>query len=120
MADAKELVEAIKRAAMEAVDANKPTALIFGIVKSVNPLVIETEQQMPLGKSQLILTRNVTSYAASVTVDWTTGSADGHTHTVSGTKSITINNGLTVGEKVLLAREQGGQRFIVLDRVVAT
>lgn len=118
MADANEFVEALKKAAQEAVNAGKPVNVVIGTVTSGNPLTITTEQQMPLGKSQLILSRNVTSYSVPVTVDWATGSADGHTHAVSGTKTLTINNGLAVGDKVWMIREQGGQRFLVVDRVV--
>lgn len=118
MADANELVNAIKKAAKDATEAGKPVNVVIGTVTAVNPLTITTEQQMPLGKSQLILSRNVTSHTVSVNVDWKTESADGHTHTVRGTKSLTINNGLAVGDKVWMIREQGGQRFIVVDRVV--
>ncbi len=31
---------------------------------------------------------------------------------------ITVYNGLKIGEKVLLARQQGGQKYIVIDRVM--
>ena len=118
MADANELVNAIKKAASDAMKAGKPVNAVIGTVTASNPLTITTEQQMPLGKSQLILSRNVTSHAVSVTIDWVTGSGDGHTHPVQGTKTMTINNGLAVGDKVWMIREQGGQRFIVVDRVV--
>ena len=30
---------------------------------------------------------------------------------------ITIHNGLVVGDKVILIRQQGGQKFVVLDRI---
>lgn len=42
-----------------------------------------------------------------------------HSHSVTGTKDITINNALTVGESVVLVRMQGGQKYLVLDRVVS-
>ncbi len=118
MADANELVNAIKKAAKDAEEAGKPVNVVIGTVTAANPLTITTEQQMPLGKSQLILSRNVTSHTVSVNVDWNTESADGHTQPVQGTKTMTINNGLAVGDKVWMIREQGGQRFIVVDRVV--
>lgn len=41
-----------------------------------------------------------------------------HTHTVTGTKTFTVKNGLHLGEAVLLLRVQGGQKFVVLDRMV--
>lgn len=40
-----------------------------------------------------------------------------HHHEIKGRKKIIVYNGLTVGEKVLLLRTQGGQYYIVIDRV---
>lgn len=40
-----------------------------------------------------------------------------HHHDIKGRKKIIIHNGLTVGEKVLLLRTQGGQNYVVIDRV---
>ena len=118
MADANEFVSAIKKAAQDAVNAGKPVNVVIGTVTAADPLTITTEQQMPLSKSQLILSRNVTSHVVPVTIDWKTENADGHTHPIRGVKTLTINNGLAVGDKVWMIREQGGQRFVVVDRVV--
>ena len=43
-----------------------------------------------------------------------------HNHKISGSKSININNALKVNEKVILLRVQGGQKYIVIDRVVSS
>lgn len=40
-----------------------------------------------------------------------------HNHSIDGRKSITIHNGLEVGDEVLLLRMQGGQKYIVIDKV---
>lgn len=40
-----------------------------------------------------------------------------HKHDISGIKTLTICNGLKNGDKVILIRVQGGQRYIVLDKV---
>lgn len=42
-----------------------------------------------------------------------------HSHAYSGRKKFTVHLGLKVGEKVLLLRCDGGQKFIVLDRLEA-
>ncbi len=62
MSDAAELVKVIKRTAMEAVEKGKPVNILFGKVVSADPLRINVEQRMELGRSQLILGRNVTDY----------------------------------------------------------
>ena len=62
MADANELVETLKRAAVEAMEAKKPVNVYFGEVVSAAPLKINVEQKMVLGEKQLILSRNVTNF----------------------------------------------------------
>ncbi len=41
-----------------------------------------------------------------------------HLHEVIGEKELVIHNALQLEEKVLLVRMQGGQKFLVVDRVV--
>lgn len=40
-----------------------------------------------------------------------------HSHNLSGRKKITVHNSLVAGDKVILIRQQEGQKFIVIDRV---
>lgn len=130
MADANELVETLKRAAVEAMEAKKPVNVYFGEVVSAAPLKINVEQKMELGEKQLILSRNVTNFKTSITGGniknyYYTGSttdsgtapvSPSHVHAV-GKIEITVHNGLVVGDEVILIRQQGGQKFIVLDRI---
>lgn len=128
MPDASELLVAIKKAAKEAVDASKPMNLIFGTVVGVSPLQVSIESRITLGASQLFLTSAVRERTVTMTVAHTTDSASGgsgdtayasHAHGYTGTKEFTVHNGLAVGETVILLRMQGGQKFLVLDRVVS-
>ena len=66
LADANELVETLKRAAVEAMEAKKPVNVYFGEVVSAAPLKINVEQKMVLGEKQLILSRNVTNFKTSI------------------------------------------------------
>ena len=128
LADATGLVEKIKKAAQEANEATKPVNVCFGEVVNKSPLEINVEQKMVLGESQLILTRNVTDYMTTVTVQWNTEigvlSSDGkttapppHLHGVVGTKNFLMHNAPEVGDEVILIRQQEGQKFIVVDRI---
>ena len=130
MADANELVETLKRAAVEAMEAKKPVNVYFGEVVSAAQLQINVEQKMVLGEKQLILSRNVTNFKTSITGGniknyYYTGSttdsgtapvSPSHVHAV-GKIEITVHNGLVVGDEVILIRQQEGQKFIVLDRI---
>lgn len=127
--DANELVDTLKRAAVEAVEAGKPVNVYFGEVVSASPLKINVEQKMILGEKQLILSRNVTDFKTKITAgniknyyytgDVNSGTAPvspSHVHAV-GTIEVTVHNGLAVGDEVILIRQQEGQRFIVVDRI---
>lgn len=47
-----------------------------------------------------------------------TGSFDNtHNHRIKGTKTIIVYNALKIDDKVVLAQVQGGQEFIILDKV---
>lgn len=105
MPDATELVRLIKKTAVDAVQAAKPANVMFGKVTSVKPLKIMVEQKLTLGASQLVLSRNVTDFQTTATIK-------------GENTTITVHNGLAVGDKVILIRQQGGQKFIVTDRSV--
>lgn len=144
MAEAAELLEIIKLAAVSAVQSEKPLQLCFGTVTSTTPLKITIDQKLTLSEFQLILTKAVTTHQVDIEVSHYTvndafmngkhthgifdtctggGSCDTgnldttHKHAYKGRKKITIYNGLLTGERVLLLRVQGGQKFVVLDRV---
>lgn len=104
MPDAVGLVKVIKKTALEAVEASRPLQVCYGIVTGTAPLRICVEQKLHLGTAQLVLTRNVTDHK---TVIRRAGAEK---------EEITVYNGLAVGEKVVLIREQGGQKYIVADR----
>ncbi len=104
MADVSALVEQIKRLAVGAVDAGKPCGVFFGTVKSDKPLEISVDQKLTLGEGQLILPRAVTDYELEV-------------ETNGVKKKIKVLNSLKVGERVVLLRLEGGQSFLVSDRV---
>ena len=124
----------MKQAGKNATEAGNPVNVCFGKVISTSPLNILVEQKITLGKAQLVLTRNVTDHSVNITMGWETSSSlnthkhtvDGvessdanlsHTHDINGNKKITVHNALQKGDEVLLLRMQGGQKYIVMDRV---
>ena len=122
-----ELLQLIKKAAVEAAEAAKPAKILFGTVTGVDPLVITVEQKKVLTQEFLVLTWAVKDHYVDMTVDHLTENASGgsgdsayaaHNHPYVGRKKFLIHNNLLVGEKVLLLEMQGGQKFVVVDRVV--
>lgn len=121
-------LENVKRAAVEAVATGKPFGFILGTVTSVSPLKVQVDQKLELTASQLILTNAVRDFTVYMTVDHQTeetsggrGYAEfaGHKHAYKGKKAYKVHLALKAGEQVLLLRADGGQKFIILDRVEA-
>lgn len=123
MSDAGELVRLINKAAVEAVEADKPTVFCFGKVVSREPLKISVDQRLILGEKQLILTKAVTDHFVDAFVGFYTdgqtesNTGEKHRHSCRGKKKIFLLKGLKEGEEVILIRIEGGQRYIVLDRI---
>jgi hypothetical protein len=116
-----DILRSFKIAAKEAIEASDPTAIEFGIVTSVAPLKILVEQKKLLTIAQLVLTRNVKDYEIEMTVEHVTEEGDGpdtHIHEYKGKKKFTVHNALKMGDKVMLVKMQGGQKYIVWDKEV--
>lgn len=126
------LIEIIKQAAVEAVKASNPCAIMFGKVISTSPLKINVEQRLTLDESHLILTSNVRDYKTKISFDnpgiknivknYSMDDIPGTDYKLSYQQpiqnEITVYNGLKMNESVMLLQIQGGQKYIVLDRVV--
>ena len=129
-----ELVRLVKQAAVEAVKADAPTAICYGNVTSTAPLKIQVDQKKILGEVQLILTDNVRDFNVVLFTIEGEGKSEGphytenesggggyaefasHRHKYQGQKKWRVHNALEVGEKVILLRCDGGQKYVVLDR----
>lgn len=107
MRDFNDLVKIIQKIVIETVNTNYPLSMMYGTVISTSPLKINVEQKMVLDAPFLMLSKSVTYQSTSIIID-------------GQTKTITLTNALKVGEQVVLLRQQGGQKFLVLDRVVKT
>ena len=124
------LLKAVKEAAKQCNEESNPTGIYFGEVLSVEPLSVLVEQKLTLTEEFLTLTHAVKDYYVDITVSHYTqphthahGSNCGgtfehtHKHEYKGKKKIMLHHGLKVGEQVILLRAQGGQNYIIIDRV---
>ena len=106
MPDYKDFVTLIKRAAVDAVKAQNPSGVYFGQVVSVSPLEIRLSQKITLDQEMLILPKNLTDFDVDITIEGIR-------------RSCTVHNKLKSGEIVVMVRMQGGQRYLIIDRVVS-
>lgn len=114
--ESNQLVRVIKKVALASVEASKPCDISYGIVESSSPIEIRlsNNEEIVLGERQLILTEAVSDHSVSVVLDHSTEEALLHTHQIEGAKTIIIKYGLRVGDEVIMVRESGGQRFVVV------
>ncbi len=122
-----ELLALIKKIVIETLNSINPTHIVFGTVNTVGPLTVQLEQQEIIPKEMIVLARNVTNFKHDVSVDFSTENTSGgssyssfesHNHKVTGIKTEEVLHGLKVGDKVVMLQVQGGQRYVILDRVV--
>jgi len=83
-----ELLQIIKKAAMDAVETSNPMQIAFGTIESVNPLIVKIEQKASFEEFFLIQTETFKRYTDK-----------------------------KIGDKLVLIRMQGGQQYLILDRM---
>ena len=99
------IIPIIKQAAIDAVDSTQPVQFVFGSVISVSPIEIRVTPKLTLKKGNLVLSGATTKKSFKVTVN-------------GSTATVTYDNSLKKGDSVILARIQGGNKYLVLDKVV--
>lgn len=82
------MLEIIKKASTGAVDAGNPVAVLYGTVAKINPLEVNVDQRFILTEDFFVLPESV------------------------------AQKELKPGNTLLLLRVQGGQSYVVLDRVM--
>ena len=139
------MLEQIKRISKQTGEAETPTRFLFGTVTKLSPLTVFVDSRfylsgpglvmlkelsghrhtvpqhatVPVGDHTHILPQAVTQEANTHTHNIPqseTNGAGGHTHEIAKWDT-EIAEGLTVGDKVVLLRNQGGQQYLILGRV---
>lgn len=125
------LLDVIKRTALDAMENANPCDLRYGTVTSEKPLKVQVTNQFIIPESMLIVPEHLTDYEIEVTVkpdyEWITqkrggGSGDpayeSHDHDIYfEKKKILIHGALKNDDKVVLVRQAGGQKFLIVDRL---
>ncbi len=95
------LLELVKRAGIGAMEASSPTAALLGQVLTVQPLTVLVDQRFTLPEEFLLVPESLRERRVDI-----------------GGEQLILNRGLEANDSVLLLRVQGGQQYIVLDRMV--
>lgn len=101
-----DLIQIIKQAAYDAIEASKPACFLYGVVIEAKPLNIQIDQKLILTSDFLLLPEYLTNHEIIL-------------KSPNGLKTtFLLENELKKGEHVILLQQKGGQRFLVLDRMV--
>lgn len=129
MLDATDMVKVLQQAAVDAVRAAKPTEVTRGRVVSTEPVQIMVDQKITLGELQLDRGETMEEYKAETELEIEeidldlTMEIDGETVAakVKGSGkmigTMKVRRSLDVGDEVILVRQQGGQKYIMYDKV---
>lgn len=98
-------IQLLKTIAKEERQYAKLCDYCYGTVEKVHPLQIRVHQKMILGEEFLLLPHQFTNYSLEVEMEH------------GEKRMVKCYNELKVGEKVVLLRKEGGQTYLILDRV---
>ncbi|MFD2329113.1 DUF2577 domain-containing protein [Cohnella sp. GCM10020058] len=110
------LLHIIKKAGLGAVESGQPMAVLTGSITSDTPLEVTVDQRFVLTAEFLVVPESLTEY--EIDAKHTHGYSQGTTNAALADKLV-IRRGLKKGDKLLLLRVQGGQQYIVMDRLVS-
>jgi predicted subunit of tRNA(5-methylaminomethyl-2-thiouridylate) methyltransferase len=129
------IVDTIKKCVTDQLNHMQLTNITIGTVTSIEPLEIETQQEQIFTQKVLILSKNVTDHEIEMSIEHETeehthahiiedtysgggvASDNTHLHEYKGRKIFKVHKALEVGEKVILIKQQGGQKYYVIDRL---
>ncbi len=92
------MLDIIRKASLGAVSNTNPMAVVYGTVIRTEPLEVNIDQRFTLPASVLVIPETISKLS---------------TETANGTQT-----GLQLNDRVLMLRVQGGQSYVVLDRLV--
>lgn len=105
------MLEALKLLAYDVLQQENLADICYGTVTKTEPLKIMLEQKLELTENFLILSRNVTRHYESFLM------REKESNDPWQAYEIIAQQELQKGERVILMKMTGGQRYVVLDRV---
>ena len=100
-----ELLNTLKRISIDAIESQKPADVRYGVVTSESPLKVRVSATFILPEVALIVPEHI-KYV------------QGEPDPLTGITPIILSDGsgLANGDKVILIREQGGGKYIIIGR----
>lgn len=110
------MIELIKETAKKVINTERLTDIFVATVVSVNPIKIQVSQKLILSQDYLIFAEKVTDHYVEITSEPQSPDITNNEDYKRRIKYVFYNK-LKVGDKVIIVRKAGGQKYYVLDRV---
>ncbi len=107
------MIDVIKQLAVDAINSTTFADIYIGTVMALSPLQIQLEEGLVLEERFLTLAKTVTEHEETGMLYSQTTNGYG----IQNEYRIVRNLGLIIGEKVILMKANGGQTYVVLDRM---
>lgn len=107
------MIDVIKQLAQDAINSTTFADIYIGTVTVLSPLQIQLQEGLVLEERFLTLAKTVTDHEETGMLYSQTTNGYG----IANEYRITKNLALIVGEQVILMKANGGQTYVVLDRV---
>ena len=107
----KRMLEAVKLLAYDVLQQENIADICYGTVTAIEPLKIMLEQKLELTEEFLVLSQNVVKHYESFYMRKKNSNGEWEHY------EIIIEKELKKGERVILMKMTGGQRYVVLERV---
>lgn len=117
------MIDIIKEAAKQAMNAGNPLEVMEGQVVSPPPelkIKVKNNNKMILPKQILVVPESLTDHikVADINCPSISTSQGSFSNFSASNAKITFKNALKVGDKVILISFAGGQRYFVIDKIV--
>lgn len=103
------LIQVIKQAAKDAIDAENPADLRFGTVTSVAPLQITVTPSFILPEPLLVVPEHLKNHMVDIGKMGPNGSMRPY--------QVMVYSGLAINDRVAMLRAKGGQHYFILGRI---
>lgn len=108
------MLELIKQASVNAINASNPLNIEFGTVIDAENITIKIDQRRILPKEFFIVPESLTRYELTIK----NNNIAEESSVDSQLEKLVIREGLKVGDAVILLRIESGARYLILDKVV--
>ena len=115
------MIEIIKKVVQQGIEGSSLTSLMEGEVVSSSPLKVKIKKNSKLiiPSELLVVPENLKDRTIKVSLSslYVSTSSENFNNFNANNASMTINNSLKTGDKVMLISFEGGQKYYILDRI---